>query len=103
MLRVIAIVMVSMMTGACAYLNTVSLTPVPKERANQIQVQKHKWIFLGFNFDNDFVDEMNEELKEKCPTGKATGLLTKDESVHYPFFHKRIVSVSGYCVAQQGK
>lgn len=99
-LRVIAIMLVSMMTGACAYLNSVSLTPIPKERSNQIQVQKHKWVIFGFNFDNDFVDEMNEELKDKCPSGKATGLLTKDEAILYPFVHKRVVTVTGYCVAQ---
>ena len=100
LMRLVLIAVISMMTSACAYLNSVSLTPIPKERGAQVQVQKHKWVILGFNFDNDFVDEMNEELKEKCPNGKATGLLTKDEAILYPFVHKRVVTVSGYCVAQ---
>jgi hypothetical protein len=64
-------------------------------------VEKSKFIFLGFNFDNDFVNAAEEDLKRQCPNGKVTGLLTKDETINYflfIFYTKRLTA-SGYCVA----
>jgi uncharacterized lipoprotein YajG len=84
----------------CAHVNSVSLTPIPAERSNQVQVIKDKVIFLGFNFDNDFVDSAVEDLKRQCPNGKVTGLLTKDETINYFLFFvwKKQLTAKGFCV-----
>ncbi|MFP5519933.1 MAG: hypothetical protein ACLGGX_08515 [Bdellovibrionia bacterium] len=85
MKKALLLLVVSSLFSGCAYLNSVSLTSIPKERNNPIKVSKEKWIILGFNFDNDFVDEMNEEIHKQCPQGRATGLLTKDEAYLFRF------------------
>ena len=86
--------------SGCASVNSVSLTPIPAERKSPVRVQKEKMIFLGFNFDNDFVDQTVEDLRRQCPQGKVTGLLTKDENINYflYFVWKKQITVSGYCV-----
>lgn len=86
--------------SGCASLNSVSLTPIPAGRGNPVKVEKSKFIFLGFNFDNDFVNQAEDELKRQCPNGKVTGLLTKDENINYflyIFWSKRLTA-TGYCL-----
>jgi len=86
--------------SACASLNSVSLTPIPAERKTQVKTEKSKVIFLGFNFDNDFVNDAIDDLKQQCPHGKVTGLLTKDETILYFSFFvwKKQITATGYCV-----
>ena len=84
----------------CTSLNSVSITQIPAERSQKVQVQKEKFIFLGFTFDNDFVDDSVESLKRQCPNGKISGLLTKDEDVNYflYIFWKKRLTATGFCV-----
>ena len=94
------LVLLLLASFGCTTLNSVSLTPIPAERSKPIHLEKDKFIFLGFNFDNDFVDEINEDLREKCQGGKISGILTKDEDINYflYIFWKKRVTVDGYCV-----
>lgn len=91
---------ISLLLAGCASINSVSLTPIPPERKNQVRTERGKVIFLGFNFDNDFVDDVVEDLKRQCPNGKVTGLLTKDENINYFLFFvwKKQITATGYCV-----
>jgi hypothetical protein len=84
----------------CASINSVSLTPISADRKNQVQAESGKVIFLGFNFDNDFVDEVVNDLKRQCPSGRITGILTKDEVINYflYFVYKRQITAKGFCV-----
>ena len=83
--------------SSCASINSVSLTPIPAQRNHPVQAEVSKWIFLGFNFDNDFVNPLVDDLKNKCPNGLVSGILTKDEEISYFLvFHKRITA-SGFC------
>ncbi|MFK7827408.1 MAG: hypothetical protein AB8G05_24905 [Oligoflexales bacterium] len=84
--------------SSCVSLQSVSLTQIPKVRKKLIESEASKFIFLGFNFDNDFVDEVPKNLKEKCKRGKVTGLLTKDEVTNYIIAHRRTISAQGYCL-----
>lgn len=101
---VFPLVLVSVITGwaflGCASINSLSLTPIPAERKNPVQAERSKIIILGFNFDNDFVDDVVDELKQQCPKGKVTGLLTKDENIFYFMFFvwKKHITATGYCV-----
>lgn len=82
----------------CVSLQSVSLTQIPLKRDHKVSASTHKWIILGFNFDNDYVDELNETLKNKCENGQIRGILTKDETTSYLLVFKRSVTATGYCL-----
>lgn len=95
------ILSLSLILGGCASLNSVSLTPIPAGRGTPVKVEKSKFIILGLNFDNDFVNEAEDDLKRQCPNGKVTGLLTKDENINYFLYllYSKRLTATGYCVA----
>ena len=82
---------------SCASVVSVSLTPIPAERSRPVSAEVSKFIILGFNFNNDFVDEVVENLKEKCPNGVVSGILTKDELISYFLAHTRKITAKGFC------
>ncbi len=90
----------SILLASCASINSVSLTPIPANRKTQVRTEKSKIILLGFNFDNDFVDEAVSDLTRQCPNGQVTGLLTKDENINYflYFVWKKQITATGFCV-----
>lgn len=98
-MKIISLVSILVFAG-CTSLQTVSLTSIPAQRSNVVKAQAEKTIFLGFNFDNDFVDQMESQLKNKCPNGQVTGILTKDEIVDYflMIVWKHRVTATGYCL-----
>ena len=81
----------------CAHVNSVSLTPIPVHRSQPVKAEAHKWIFLAFNFNNDYVDSIVDDLKTKCPNGVVSGILTKDETIAYVLVFKRHVTATGFC------
>ena len=83
--------------SSCASLNSVSLTPIPAQRTRQVRTEVSKWIFLGFSFDNDFINPIVNNLKQQCPNGVISGVFTKDETVSYLLVFKKNVVVTGYC------
>jgi hypothetical protein len=87
----------ALLISGCAHVNSVSLTPIPSNRTKTVQAEVEKTIFLAFNFDNDFVDELIPELKRQCPNGVISGILTKDETTAYVLVFKRRVSATGFC------
>lgn len=87
-----------LLQSGCYSLRTMSLTQIPKTRSKIVEARVEKTIFLGFNFDNDFLDSLPEKLQKKCPKGRVSGILTKDESVFYFLVTKKIVTARGYCI-----
>jgi hypothetical protein len=85
---------------ACASINSVSLTSIPAKRGTEIKAEASRTIFLGFNFDNDYVNQMTADLKSQCVDGQVRGILTKDETIDYFLFivYKRKVTATGYCL-----
>ncbi|MCB0412336.1 MAG: hypothetical protein KDD22_07410 [Bdellovibrionales bacterium] len=92
-------VFVTMWISGCASVNSLSITSIPAKRTNQVYAEKSKMIFLGFNFSNDYVEELVEDLQSQCPRGTVSGILTKDENYMYFLFFltKRKVSAKGFC------
>ncbi|MEY4630571.1 MAG: hypothetical protein RIQ81_691 [Pseudomonadota bacterium] len=84
--------------AGCVSLQSVSLTQIPAKRDNKVTASTDKWIILGFNFDNDYVDKLTEKLKDKCENGQIRGILTKDETTSYFLVFKRSVTATGYCI-----
>lgn len=91
------LIVVSVLFVGCASVNSVSLTQIPAVKKNAITAETSKTIFLGFNFDNDFVDQITEQLKQRCSNGVISGILTKDEVISYFLFHTRKITATGYC------
>lgn len=83
--------------SGCASINSVSLTPVPAQRSKVVRAQVSKTVFLGFNFDNDFINPLVDDLKRQCPSGVVSGILTKDEVIAYVLVFTRRVTATGYC------
>ncbi len=96
MIQILTLSLALLLTS-CASVNSVSLTPIPVNRANIISAEVSKTIFLAFNFNNDFVDKITNDLKEKCPNGVVSGILTKDEVISYVLVYTRKVTATGYC------
>lgn len=90
---------------SCASVNSVSLSSIPANREKEVRTEASRTIILGFNFNNDYVDEMAEDLKRQCPNGVVKGILTKDEVINYFLFFvwARKVSATGYCLQSTRK
>jgi hypothetical protein len=86
--------------NGCTHLQSVSTTSIPKERGEKVSATKDRFIFLAFNFNNDYVNDLAEELANKCEKGKVQGVLTKHENIMYfPLIaHAVRVTAEGYCV-----
>jgi len=87
----------------CTSLQTMSLTQVPAERNEPISASKEEILFLGIATNNDFADDLTEELRGMCANGKIQGILTKYEHTLYFIFLKRKITASGYCVREQSE
>ncbi len=98
-MKLLLSILVAVVLSGCVSLRSVSLTPIPKARKKIVTAETSRIIFLGFNFDNDYVDKITEQLRNKCQGGKVSGILTKDEVTNYFLFivHKRSVTARGYC------
>jgi hypothetical protein len=97
--RIIALLTISILSlSGCAALTSVSLTQIPQDRSNVVQASVQKTVFLAFNFDNDYVDELVAKLKTKCPNGQVKGILTKDEVFIYFLVFKKVITATGFCV-----
>ena len=91
--------------SGCTHLQSVSTSTIPKDRSNTVKAESYRFIFLGFNFNNDYVNSMVEDLADQCPKGKVEGVLTKHESiVYFPLFaHAVQVTAEGFCVGKPSK
>jgi hypothetical protein len=87
----------------CASVNSISLTPIPAQRSRPVKAEASKFIILGFNFDNDFVEPLVDDLKSQCPGGTISGILTKDEVISYFLAHTRRVTATGFCNGSEKK
>lgn len=91
---------VLMELSACTYTQAVSQSNIPAMRSKPIETSVKKYVFLGFNFDNDFIYKLTKDLRAKCPNGDIKGVTTHDSITMYVliFFWSRDVSARGYCV-----
>ena len=103
MLRSLLLLTSIFVISGCASINSVSLTPVPAKRSQVVTAQVEKTIFLAFNFDNDYIDGLVTELKQKCPNGIVSGILTKDETISYFIVYTKRISATGFCNVAQAK
>lgn len=88
-----------LLLSGCTTLRSVSLTSVPAQRTQRIQAEREKFIFMGFNFENDHVSDVAADLRRQCPQGMISGVLTKHETVNYflYIFWKQRVTSEAFC------
>lgn len=86
--------------SSCASLQSASLSSIPKDRSNSVTANAKRMIILGFNFDNDYLNNLESNLKSQCQGGEIRGILTKDELYSYfgPLVVERRVTATGFCV-----
>lgn len=84
----------------CAQVRSVSQTSIPQKRTNQVKAEVTKNIFLFLNFNTNYLNELSDQLKKKCPEGRIEGILTKDVHITYfpIIFHQDHITAEGYCV-----
>lgn len=99
-LLVLTLIFLNSCLIGCVSLDSVSVTQVPVNRSQKVRAEAERSIFLGFNFDNDYVNSITNDLKNQCTNGTVSGILTKTESTMYFlfFFWKKKVTATGYCV-----
>jgi hypothetical protein len=97
MIRLFTALLATLVLSGCMSLNSVSLTPIPSSKGHLVSASAHDWLFLGLTTQNDFVDQAISTLKDQCPNGKLTGILTKHQTTAYVLVFKREVIASGYC------
>lgn len=49
-------------------------------------------------FDDGYVDEIPNALRQACPTGRLSALKVTRESAKYPVISGEIVRIKGYCL-----
>ncbi len=97
---IFALIAAVVFATGCTHLQSVSTSSIPEQRSKPVKAEGYRFIFLGFNFNNDYVNEMTENLAGKCPDGQIKGILTKFENIiYFPVFaHAVRVEAQGYCV-----
>lgn len=89
--------------SGCVHLHSLSQSTIPAERTRMVKAESYRFHFLLLNFNNDYVNDMAEQLANQCPKGQVRGVLTKHEGITYfPIIaHATRVEARGYCVAGQ--
>lgn len=100
LLKLIFTITVAVSLTSCASLQSVSMTSFPKNRSKVVKAQVEKFVFLAFNFNNDFILDLVPQLQNQCPNGKVTGITSKYETRWYVIGYKMIVTSEGYCLTK---
>jgi hypothetical protein len=49
-------------------------------------------------FSDDWADGAAQQVLERCPTGRVTGVTARRETMDYPVISGEIVTIKGYCI-----
>ena len=45
-----------------------------------------------------YVDHLENKIREQCPSGRITGLMSIRETAHYPVIKGEIIKIKGFCL-----
>lgn len=104
-MKYISMLLLLSLFTSCAYVRSVSQTSIPKNKSKKVTAKVERNIIFLFNFSNEYLTDITQQLVDQCPSGSVKGILTKDEAITYfPIvWHKNVVTAEGYCVAAHGK
>lgn len=97
LIKKVSVLGLAVLFSGCAALHSVSMTSFPKDRQKPVEAKVSKFVFLAFNFNNDFIYDLTPKLQEQCPNGRVTGITSKYETRFYVFAHRMIVTSQGFC------
>lgn len=49
-------------------------------------------------FSIGYVDHMENKIRQKCPSGRVTGIMSIRETAEYPIIKGEIVKIKGFCL-----
>jgi hypothetical protein len=49
-------------------------------------------------YSDTYTDQLADDIRKKCPSGRLTGLMSIRESRKYPVISGEIVKIKGYCI-----
>lgn len=49
-------------------------------------------------YDISYVDHLENKVREKCPSGRVTGLMSIRETAEYPVVKGEIIKIKGFCL-----
>ena len=70
-----------------------------KGEFTRIKAEGSQHTILGFVQETEYVNEAFEQLQEKCPDGKITGIQTRYSTSHGFFSWTNKVKMIAYCVS----
>lgn len=50
-----------------------------------------------------YVDHLENKIRQKCPSGFITGLMSIRETAEYPIVKGEIIKIKGYCLKKKGE
>jgi len=101
-MKFLVLILTSIFLISCTHLSSVSTSAIPTNRSKPVSAQGERFMFMLFNFDNKYVDNMVMDMARQCPKGRIEGILTKYEvTTYFPLFAYNLkASAQGYCVGQ---
>lgn len=99
-MKTLLLVSFMILTASCAQVRSVSQTSIPSKRGNLVKAEVKNNIFFFFNFNTNYLNDLNAQLSSKCERGSVEGILTKDVIVTYfpIIYSQEQISAEGYCV-----
>ena len=88
---------------ASTFLNTYHISEyAPKALSTsslkkKVVSERSQFVFMWFNFNNDYVDKAFYELQKKCPGQRISGIHTRYSTKTHFFFWTNKVIMRGYC------
>jgi hypothetical protein len=97
-MRTLALVACALSLG-CVRLASLSVTQVPADRAQPVRAEAESpLLFLGAGLQETFADGLVSDLRQQCPDGLVSGVLTKHEVISWPFVRRHRVTATGWCL-----
>lgn len=91
--------MIALFFTGCVHVNGLSVTAIPAERGTVVSATaESKLAVLGIGLDQEWMDNLVNDLRAQCEGGVVSGILTKDEQISYVVADRRRVTATGYCV-----
>lgn len=91
--------------AGCVTVDSISVSQVPAQDARKkiVKASASRPVILLIPFGTSFVEEARKDLQAQCPNGDIEGLVSKQESVAYPFVSISRLNLRGYCVEKDSK
>ena len=68
------------------------------DKISEVEVLSEQYVFMGFKFNTDYVDDAYKKLLASCPSGNVSGISTQSStSGHFMSWTNKIL-IKGSCI-----